>query len=211
MSLPQTKIQYTVEEYLKFEREAEERHEYLDGEIYEMAGESLAHGRLCTNLVRELSNQLRGRQCDVLSKDIKVRTGMLPSPRRMMKGLFSYPDVLVVCGEPQFHDEYRDVLLNPTLIVEVLSDSTEAYDRGQKFHRYQQLDSLVEYALVSQDLPLVGLYTRREEGWFFSNAFDLNASLNLTSINCHLRLTDVYDRVEFPDEEGPLPARETEN
>lgn len=210
MSLPQTKNQHTVEEYLEFEREAEERHEYLDGEVYEMAGESLAHGDICINIARELSTQLRGTPCRALSKDIKVRTGILPSPRRMMKGLFSYPDVLVVCGEPQFHDEYRDVLLNPTLIVEVLSDATEAYDRGQKFHRYQQLESLVEYALVSHDIPLVGLYTRREEGWFFSNAFDLNASLNLASVNCHLRLADVYDRVEFPEDEPP-PAVETEN
>ncbi len=204
MVVPQTKIRYSVEEYLSLERAAEERHEYLDGEIYEMAGESLAHGDICINLAREISTQLRGTPCRALSKDIKVRTGVLPSPRRMMKGLFSYPDVLVVCGEPQFHDAYRDILLNPILIIEVLSDSTEAYDRGEKFMRYQQLESLVEYALVSQNLPFISLFARRENGWFYSAVNDLSASVHLASIDCRLDLTDVYDRITFPAEESPM-------
>lgn len=204
MSLPQTQARHTVEEYLALERNSEERHEYLDGEIYAMAGESLAHGDICINLAATLHTQLRGTPCRALSKDIKVRSGTLPVPRRMMKGLFSsYPDVLVVCGEPQFHDEYRDILLNPTVIIEVLSDSTEGYDRGEKFLRYQQLESLVEYVLVSQNLPFITLFARQENGWLYSATSDLAASVHLASIDCRLRLSEVYDRVTFPEE---LPA-----
>ncbi len=128
---------YTVEEYLKMERAADVRHEYLDGEIFEMAGESLAHGDICTNLIVELGTKLRGSHCRVLSKDTKVRSGALPSPRRVMRGLFSYPDLMIVCGTPQFHDEYTDILLNPQVIIEALSEATEAFDRGEKFQRYR--------------------------------------------------------------------------
>lgn len=203
MALPQTAIKRSVEDYLTAERAAEERHEYLDGDVYLMAGESLAHGFICTNLVRELSTRLRGTSCGVLSKDMKVRTGTLPLPRRMMKGLFSYPDALIVCGEPQFHDEYRDILLNPTLIIEVLSDSTETYDRTRKFMRYQQLESLAEYVLVSQNLPLIEVYARRENGWFYTASGDPTASVRLASVDCSLALSEVYDRITFPEEPPP--------
>src|SRR5215813_5130532 len=137
MGLAQSQAPYTIEEYLALERAAEERHEYWDGGIYAMGGESLEHGRICTNLSRIISNQLVGKPCELLIKDMKVRSGPDPQPRRVTKGLFSYPDLLVVCGEPQFHDQYRDVLLNPAVIIEVLSDTTEAFDRGEKFRRYR--------------------------------------------------------------------------
>jgi len=208
MVQPQSQIRYTVEEYLEMERNSQERHEYLDGEIYQMASESLAHGDICINLAREISTQLRGTPCRALSKDIKVRSGTLPSPRRMMKGLFSYPDVLVVCGEPQFHDEDTDILTNPTVIIEVLSDSTEAFDRGEKFFRYQRIEPLTEYVLVSQNLSLIEIFARQENNWLYSATSDFAASVHLASIDCRLRLSEVYDRVTFPDEPPATDAPE---
>lgn len=200
MSLPQTRTLHTVEEYLEMERASEVRHEYLDGEIFEMSGESLSHGRISTNLVAELRRQLRGKPCDVLSKDMKVRSGWLPSPRRTMKGLFSYPDVVVVCGQPQFHDEYQDILTNPNVIIEVLSDATEKFDRGEKFRRYrEQLPTLTHYVLVSQAGPYIDHFTRREGGvWVLVPVEGLEGTLRLDSIDCVLPLAEVYDRVEFP-------------
>src|SRR5215210_4361429 len=165
MSLPQARARYTVEDYLKMERASEVRHEYLDGEIFEMSGESLSHGRICTNLVVSFGTQLRGKPCDVLSKDTKVRSGWLPSSRQVMKGLFSYPDLIIVCGQPQFHDEYQDILTNPNVIVEVLSEATEAFDRGEKFHRYRaHLPTLTDYLVVAQDRPLIDNFGKLDDG-----------------------------------------------
>jgi Uma2 family endonuclease len=121
MSLPRAHTRYSTEEYLALERESEERHEYLDGQIYAMAGDSPEHGAICTNLIRIISTQLLGSPCQVFSKDMKVRSGAAPKLGQTAKGLYSYPDLLVVCGELKFHDEHRDVLLNPAVIIEVLS------------------------------------------------------------------------------------------
>ena len=123
-----------------------------------------------------------------------------------MKGLFSYPDLLVVCGDLQFHDQFRDVLLNPTLIVEVLSDSTEAFDRGEKFRRSRTwLPTLTDYLLVSQDKPLIDHYHRVEANrWELVSIEGFDASLHLALLNCTLRLADVYDRIVFPSEEPEL-------
>ncbi len=202
MSLPQPKTLYTIEEYLALERAATERHEYLDGEIFEMAGESLAHGDICMNLGRLISTHLLGKPCRALSKDTKVLSGPSLKTRRSMKGLFSYPDLVVVCGQPQFHDERRDDLLNPTVIIEVLSPSTEAFDRRAKFFRYRaHSPSLTDYLLVAQDWPWIDHYRRQElQQWVLTSVEGLEATLQLTSIDCTLRLTDVYDRVEFLDE-----------
>src|SRR5436853_7901529 len=165
MSLPQSQPLYTVEEYLALEREAEERHEYLDGFIYAMAGESPNHGAICVNLVAQLHNQLRGTPCQVFSKDMKVRSGPIPKTRYTTKGLFSYPDLLIVCGELQFHDKHQDVLLNPTVIIEVLSPTTEAFDRGKKFRRYRMhIPTLTDYIVVSQDRPLIEHFARQDNG-----------------------------------------------
>ena len=130
MHLSPSQRDYTIEEYLALERVSEERHEYLDaGQIYAMAGESPEHGDICTNLVMTIGSQLRASSCRVWTKDTKVRSGPLPKQRRAFKGfIFSYPDLVIVCGEPQFHDQYRDVLLNPAVIIEVLSPHTEAFN-----------------------------------------------------------------------------------
>jgi Uma2 family endonuclease len=197
---------YTVEAYLVLERESEERHEYVDGEVYLMAGESPEHGAICMNLSVSIGSQLRGTPCQAFAKDTKVRSGPTPLPGYPMKGMFSYPDLLVVCGDLQFHDHFRDVLLNPTLIVEVLSDSTEAFDRGEKFRRYRTwLPTLTDYLLVAQDKPLIDHYHRVEENrWELVSIEGLDASFHLELLNCTLRLVDVYDRIIFATEEPEL-------
>ncbi|MEW6207642.1 MAG: Uma2 family endonuclease [Acidobacteriota bacterium] len=202
MSLARSEPLYTVDEYLALERASEERHEYLDGQIYAMAGESPQHGDICTNLTIAIGSQLRGTPCRVWSKDIKVRSGPAPKKGYSTKGLFSYPDLLVVCGEPQFHDEYRDVLLNPTVIIEVLSPTTEAFDRGEKWSRYQTwIPSLIDYVLVLQSKPQIEHFLRQPEGeWLYSLVKGLEGSLRLSSIDCTLRLAEVYDRIVFPVE-----------
>jgi Uma2 family endonuclease len=202
MSVLQSETLYTVAEYLALERQSEERHEYLDGLIYAMSGESIQHGDISVNLVGELRAQLRGTPCRVWTKDAKVLSGPALKSTRTRKGLFSYPDIVVVCGELQFLDERRDVLLNPTVIIEVLSPSTESFDRGEKFWRYRQhLATLTDYVLVSQSLPLVDHYRRSSNGeWVLTTAGELDASLTIASINCVLRLSEVYDRVTFPEE-----------
>ena len=206
MGLPLLKTRYTVEEYLALDRESEERHEYLDGDVYAMAGEGPEHGAICMNLYGSLWPQLRGTPCQAFAKDMKVRSGHSPLPGHLMKGLFSYPDLVVVCGVMQFHDQFRDVLLNPTLIVEVLSASTEAFDRGEKFRRYRTwLPTLHDYLLVAQDRPLIDHYRRVEENrWELVSTEGLDASLHLESIHCTLRLAAVYDRIIFPPEDSEL-------
>jgi Uma2 family endonuclease len=205
MSMPQTQPCYTVEEYLALERQSEERHEYIDGQIYAMAGESNEHADISVNLVRELSLQLKGTPCRVWTKDSKVLSGPAIRSYKSIKGLFSYPDIVVVCGEPRFLDEHRDVLLNPALIIEVLSPSTESFDRGEKFWRYRtHLASLTDYVQVSQALPLIEHFRRQSnDEWVLSTVSDITGSLHLASINCTLRMSEVYDRVSFPEEEAP--------
>jgi len=206
MTLARTQLFFTVEEYLALERKAEERHEYLDGQIYAMAGESPEHADICTNLTRIISTQLLGSPCRVRSKDTKVRSGPVPNRRPMTKGLFSYPDIVVICGEPQYHDEHRDVILNPTVIIEVLSESTEAFDRGEKFLRYQTWNpTLTDYLLVSQTSPIIEHYVRQADGgWSYYIYQGLEQSLSITSIDCTLRLAEVYDRVVFPEEPAEI-------
>ena len=198
MALPKEKIALTVEEYLAAERVADERHEYLDGSVYAMAGESPTHGTICTNLIGELRVQLKGTPCQAWSKDCKVRSGPVLDPRGQ-KGLFSYPDLVVFCGEPSFHDSHRDVLTNPVVLIEVLSPSTEVFDRGEKFARLRNWNpTLQDYLLVSQAYPLVEQFTRREDGsWLYRFGEDLTASLSIESIGCTLRLAEVYDRIDF--------------
>ena len=206
MSLPQTIARHTVEEYLALERESEERHEYLDGQIYAMAGESTQHADISVNLVSELRSQLKNTPCRVWTKDSKVLSGPAIKHSRSTRGLFSYPDLVVVCEEPRFLDEHQDVLLNPTVIIEVLSPATESFDRGEKFRRYRtQIPSLTDYVLVSQALPLIEHFRRQtNDEWVLSAHSDIESSLQIASINCTLHLSEVYDRVTFP-EETPEP------
>jgi Uncharacterized protein conserved in cyanobacteria len=201
-SLPRTETLSTVEEYLAKERESEERHEYLDGEIYLMAGESREHGAICTNSGGQLYSQLRGGRCQVFSKDMKVCSGPIPTSGYYAKGLYSYPDLVVVCDEPEFLDEHRDVLVNPRVIIEVLSASTEAFDRGEKFLRYRlHLESLTDYVVVAQNRPLVEHFARQPNGqWVIAaTATDLSESVALNSIGCTLGLRDIYERIVFPE------------
>lgn len=205
MSLPRENVRYTPDEYLEFERRAGTRHEYLDGLVFEMAGESLVHSQICINLARELSAQLKGKPCQALSPNMKVRTGEL--------GLFAYPDLTIVCGEPIFHDQQRDVLQNPRVIFEVLLPSTERYDRGKKFMRYSSaIETLTDYILVSQDIPLLEHLERQSDGrWLHAlvkglpTGLYLRWGLHLTSIDCEIRSSEVYDRVEFPPDEIGQP------
>ncbi len=167
-----------------------------------MAGESPEHGTICTNLTMLIASQLRGTPCQAWAKDTKVRSGPTPRPRQPPRGMFSYPDVVVVCGEPCFHDQYRDVLLNPVVLIEVVSPTTEAFDRGDKFFRYRTwLPSLSDYILVAQATPLLDHFQRQPHGhWELSSASGLASSLSIDSIACTLRLADVYERMAFPPE-----------
>lgn len=190
MSTQPTTSFVTPEEYLAVEREAETKSEYLNGAVYAMTGASINHIRVVSNLTRELSTQLLARQCDVLPSEMKVR---MPDSQK-----FFYPDVTVVCGEPQFHDGRTDVILNPVLLVEVLSKSTEAFDRGAKFQAYQQLSSLREYLLVAQDKPAVEQFVRQtDETWNYRALIGRESSLYLPSVECTLNLGAVYDKVDW--------------
>lgn len=197
MSLPQSQSLSTAEEYLKFERAAFERHEWLDGLIYAMAGESPQHSMICSNVNAMLNLQLRGNPCAVFSPNMKVYSRL--SSDAGLKGLFSYPDCTVVCGPPLFHDKHRDVLINPRGVIEVLSPSTELNDRGEKFHRYLQNPSLTDYVLIAWDYLCVEHYARHtDEDWNYSITTELTASAAIESIACRLPLAAVYDRIEFP-------------
>jgi Uma2 family endonuclease len=214
MALEPQPYLFTVEEYLAFERASDERHEYLDGVIYAMpgsaspqamVGESEDHGTICVNLVTSLATRLRGSPCRVFTKDLKVRCG--PYRPQTREGLYAYPDLVVVCGPGQYHDQARDVLLNPTVIVEVLSPSTEVFDRGDKLHRYRRwLPTLTDYVLVAQDRPIIDHYQRTPTGrWELETLEGLNAYLHLPSINCTVPLADVYERIVFPQTEEDAP------
>jgi Uma2 family endonuclease len=188
-TLTQPTTLMTPEEYLAAERAAETRSEYVDGVVCAMTGASLNHILIVTNLTVELGLQLRGKPCFLMSNEMKVR---LPHSQK-----FFYPDVTAVCGELQFHDDRRDVILNPALIIEVLLPSTEAFDRGEKFHSYQRVDSLREYVLVSQEHPYVEQYVRRDDGWWTYQSFSgRESSLTLPSVECTLNLAAVYDKVD---------------
>jgi Uma2 family endonuclease len=187
----QPQIAYiTPEEYLAIEREAEYKSEYFNGEIFAMSGASPEHNQIVTNIVGELYAQFKKRPCRVYANDIRVKVSTT--------GLYTYPDVVAMCDKPRFDDEQKDTLLNPTVIIEVLSDSTANYDRGEKFKHYRSLDSLVEYILIAQDECHIEHYVRQANNqWLLSEIHDLPETIELSSINCHLALSDVYDKVEI--------------
>jgi Uma2 family endonuclease len=188
----------TAAEYLEIERAAETKSEFYDGRMFAMAGASLEHVLLAGNVAGVLSNQLRGRAFRVLGSDLRVKVSAT--------GLYTYPDVSVVCGQPHLEDAYRDTLLNPVLIVEVLSPSTEAYDRGDKFAQYRWLESLQEYVLISQDRCRIERYLRQKDGqeWLYTAVSDPAGSITLASIGCELALAEVYYQVELSEEEPAL-------
>lgn len=186
-ALPQTQL--TPEEYITFERKAPFKNEFINGRIVAMSGASRAHNRITGDVFNTISNQLMGRDCETFIGDMRVKAGETAS--------YFYPDVVVVCNEPRFEDNVFDTLLNPIIIVEVLSPSTEADDRGEKFDHYQQLVSLQEYILISQDKVRVEHYLRRETQWIPTEFRTLTDVLPLISIDCALPLQDIYRRVTF--------------
>ncbi len=185
---------YTVEEYLELERKAEYKSEFLNGQIFAMAGASLAHCAITVNLTAEVVIHLRGKSCQAFSNDMKVRTSR--------PGLYAYPDLTIVCDEPKFHDEQKDVLINPTVIFDVLSPSTEAFDRGGKFFRYQNIESFTDYVLIAQDEARVEHFIRQaDDAWLLYIVRGLDKKLQLASIDCTISLAGIYDRVAFPEPE----------
>ena len=190
MSTAAVQSHLTPDEYLALERKTTIKSEYLDGQMYAMSGATRAHNLVCGNIFGELRNQLKESACEVYTNDMRV---MVSSA-----GLYTYPDVLVVCDEPRFEDDSFDTLLNPTALFEILSPSTEAYDRGAKFGYYRQLDSLQEYTLVSQDCMRVERYLRQKEQWILTDFGKPEDVVDFTSINCELSLREIYAKVKFP-------------
>ena len=206
MATPAAQTHLTPEEYIAFERKFLPdseiiRHEYVNGELVAMSGASREHNLITNNISGELRNLLKGSRCETYANDMRVSSPLTSS--------YFYPDVVVVCEKPRFEDDVFDILLNPIILVEVLSPSTEAYDRGEKFGHYRHLASLQEYVLVSQNKMLVEHYRSREKqgstaavtgkDWIFTDFQDIEENLPLTSIQCELPLREIYERVSFPD------------
>jgi Uma2 family endonuclease len=178
------------QEYLAMERESETRNEYWNGEIFAMTGASREHNQISANIVRVLGNQMLEKPCVVYSSDMKVKIEGV--------GKYTYPDIVAVCGKAEFEDENGDVLLNPAVVVEILSESTEAYDRGDKFAHYQLVDSLAEYVLISQYACRVEKFTRRpDETWLYSKYGASNEVVELESVDCNLPLCEIYRKVDL--------------
>lgn len=177
----------SAEDYLALERRSETKSEYLDGEIFVMTGASRRHNLLAGNVYTAFRTQLRQRGCEVYVSDMRVKVSAT--------GLYTYPDVTVICGEPQFEDAEVDTLLNPQVIVEILSKSTEDYDRGTKFLQYRTLPSLTEYVLVAQDKVHVEHYLRQNEGWLLTETDRREDVVELPSVGARLALGDVYDGI----------------
>ncbi len=175
-------------QYLEIERKAEIKSEYIAGHMYAMSGASRRHNLIALNIGGEMSLQMRNRACEAYVNDMRVKID--PS------GIYTYPDLAAVCGEPHFEDDQVDTLTNPTLIMEVLSDSTEKYDRGEKFANYRRIESLREYVLVAQDKIRVEHYVRDGEQWVFSEVSDPHSTFLLPSIGCELTLSAIYEKVE---------------
>lgn len=184
-------------EYLVFERASRVRHEYYNGEIFAMTGASRNHNRLSVNLARRLAEAFDDGRCEVFMNDMRVKVDET--------GLYTYPDAVVTCGESRFEDDELDTLLNPRVVIEILSDSTEKYDRGEKFAQYRNLESLSDYILVSQHRPRVEYFSRRDDGsWLMRTTEGLEDSFCIPSIDVVLDMADLYARIDFdsPGEAG---------
>ncbi len=185
----QPKTYLTPAEYLAIERKAEEKSEYFAGEMYAMTGAGRKHNLITTNFVAALVPQLRDKPCEAYASDMRVR---VPAT-----DLYTYPDIVVACDEPQFEDEHVDTLLNPLLIAEVLSPSTASYDRINKFGYYRTIQTLAEYLLIAQDEQKIEQYVRQQDGrWLLTDIDSSRGVVELASIPCALKLTDIYDKVK---------------
>jgi Uma2 family endonuclease len=183
------KLHMSVEEYLAFDRSAQDKHELWDGEVFAMSGASLSHNRIVRNLLRHLGNALEGMTCEVLPSDMRVR---IKAGSR-----YVYPDLTIVCGPPQLEGSGADMLVNPNLVIEVLSASTEAFDRGEKFAGYRSLPSIREVVLVSQDVPRVECYTRQLDDSWILREYAGHASVQLGPLAEGLPLAKIYEGVEL--------------
>jgi len=192
MSTVQTDL-LSPAEYLEIERHSEIKHEYINGRMYALPGASEPHIDISLNIVGALRAQMRGRPCKAWAMDMRVNIN--PT------GRYTYPDVVAVCGERRFEDSEVDTLLNPTVIVEVLSDSTQSYDRGEKFDHYRKIESLREYVLVAQNSMRIDHYALRDGQWVFSALTAAEERLSLSSIGCEVGLAEIYEDVEFPPKE----------
>jgi Uma2 family endonuclease len=189
------KVLLTPQEYLAKERLADIRSEFYRGEMFAMAGASWEHTLVKDNLAGEAGIKLKDGPCRVLTSDLRVKVSAT--------GLYTYPDVIIVCDEPQFEDSKFDTLLNPRIVAEVLSDSTEKYDRGAKFGHYRQVPSVQEYVLVSQDSPLVERYVRQDDGtWTLRDFRGLDQTFEFATVSVKIPLADIYRGVKFPDATG---------
>ena len=191
----------TSQAYLTQEREATVKSEYIDGQIYAMSGASRQHNRITIDVATLINVQLRSGPCELFANDMRVKVND--------DSLYTYPDVVVACGEARFEDAALDTLLNPTLIIEVLSDSTEKYDRGKKFAHYQRIEALREYVLISQDEARIECYTRQADNrWILHTVTSMTDEIPLESIDCILPLAEVYARVRFEAEEAEESAED---
>jgi Uma2 family endonuclease len=181
---------YTAQEYLALERAAEHKSELVNGRIYAMTGASVPHNFIAGNLFAEIRAQLRGGPCSVFINDLRVKSSKTT--------MYTYPDVVALCEPLRLEDEHADTLLNPAVIIEVLSESTERYDRGDKFAHYRKIDSLREYILVAQDRIRIEQYVRHGEHWTLGEISDPAGSLRIEALGCEVALRDIYDRVELP-------------
>jgi Uma2 family endonuclease len=187
---------FSEAEYLAIERAADHKSEYINGRIHAVAGVSEPHNTISANITGELHQQFKGRPCRVYSNDLRVRVSET--------GLYTYPDAIALCAEPKLLDEHRDTLLNPTLVVEVLSPSTEAYDRGAKFAHYRRLESLKELLFVAQDRVQIDHYSRHDESWVLTEFNDLDDTIELRSVGAQLSVRNVYEHVELSQENALL-------
>jgi Uma2 family endonuclease len=189
----------TPAEYLTIERKAEYKSEFLSGEMFARAGASLPHTRIKDNLARLLNNQLEGGPCFAATSDLRVKVSAT--------GLYTYPDVVAVCGEPEFEDANVDTLLNPRVLAEVLSESTASYDRGPKFRHYQTIESFQEYLLIAQDEPVIDRFALQPNGrWELTTVTGLDAELELITVQAKVTLADIYAGITFPDPPPHPPA-----
>ena len=181
------RVRMTEDEYLAFERASEEKHEYIDGEIFAMSGGSGDHSAVASGMLRVLGNALYGRRCIVYTSDMRIH---IPASRR-----YVYPDASAVCGRRDLKGDKRDILLNPRIIVEVLSPSTEDYDRGEKFTHYKTIPSLAHFVLASQDKALVEVFTRQVDGSWTCEKYEAGQKIALSALECEVEVDQVYANV----------------
>ncbi|EFO80936.1 protein of unknown function DUF820 [Oscillochloris trichoides DG-6] len=184
----QPKRYITEQEYLEVERTSTNKHEYLDGQIYAMSGASRIHNLIAGNTLAALHGQLRHKPCQIFPSDMRIRV--------MRTGLNTYPDLVIICGEPEYTDDALDTLINPLVLIEILSPSTERYDRGMKAQHYRTIETLQDYIFIAQDYYHIEHYSRQEHGqWLLQEAIGLESRITIGSIACSLALADVYEKV----------------